>query len=109
MKYIILFIFCFYTCFLSAQQLQLHYDPRHNVAPKYNTKNFTTVYFEYFKAQDSGNAFIKPGSFLFKMQADLSGDANNIGKFYMQVSQSFRFWKPKIFFKCAIQRRAWCY
>jgi hypothetical protein len=81
-----------------SQKLQIHYDLRHTVDPKQNPANFPTLYFEYFKNQDSGNAFVKPGSFLFKMQADFIGEKNNIGKFYMQVSQSFRCWWPKIFF-----------
>ena len=28
---------------------------------------------------------------------DFAGERNNIGQFYMQVSQAFRFWQPKIF------------
>jgi hypothetical protein len=80
-----------------SQKLQLHYDLRHTVDPKKTQKNFPSVYFEYFKSQDSGTSFIKPGSFLFKSQADLSGTKSNIGQFYMQVSQSFRCWRPKIF------------
>jgi hypothetical protein len=80
-----------------TQSLQFHYDLRHTVDPATNSKNFTTLYFEYFKNQDSGSAFIKPGSFLLKMQADFLGEKNNMGKFYMQVSQSFRCWRPKIF------------
>ncbi|HEY1870632.1 MAG TPA: DUF5020 family protein [Chitinophagaceae bacterium] len=97
MKYLFVLFFCYLNSVVPAQQLQLHYDLRRAIAPKYNAKNFTTLYFEYFKSQDSGKAFIKPGSFLFKMQADFAGDQNNLGKFYMQVSQSFRFWQPKIF------------
>ena len=90
----------FFATGLSAcpQSLQLHYDLRHTIDPDRNPKNFPTLYFEFFKNQDSGKAFIKPGSFLFKMQADFTGEKNNMGKFYMQVSQSFRCWKPKIFF-----------
>jgi len=89
----------FTTMFLGvfAQTLQLHYDLRHTVDPTYNPKNFPSVYFEYFKNQDSSKAFIKPGSFLFKMEADLLGDRNNIGKCYTQVSQTLRFWKPQVF------------
>ncbi len=82
---------------VSAQSLQLHYDLRHTADPARNSKNFPTLYFEYFKNQDSGKSFIKPGSFLFKMQADFTGERNNMGKFYMQVSQTFRCWRPKIF------------
>jgi hypothetical protein len=97
MKYLAVLFFCLLNSIVFTQQLQLHYDPRHTIAPKYNPKNFATLYFEYFKSQDSGRAFIKPGSFLFKMQADFTGDQNNLGKFYTQLSQSFRFWTPKIF------------
>jgi Domain of unknown function (DUF5020) len=80
-----------------AQNIQLHYDLRHTTDPAANPRNFPTLYFEYFKAMDSGKAFIKPGAFLFKMQADLLGSGNNIGKMYMQVAQTLRFWKPRVF------------
>jgi hypothetical protein len=82
---------------LSAQNLQLHYDMRHTAAPGDNPHDFPTLYFEYFKSQDSGTSFIKPGSFLLKMQADLAGPGNSISKSYVQVTQTLRFWKPKIF------------
>jgi hypothetical protein len=82
---------------INAQSLQLHYDTRHTLDPKRNDKNFATLYFEYFKTPDTGKLFIKPGSFLLKLQADMNGDKSNIGKYYMQVSQEVRFWKPKLF------------
>lgn len=65
--------------------------------PKHNAKNFPTLYFEYFKNYDTTKSLIKPGSFLLKMQADFLGEKNNMGQFYMQVSQSVKFWKPDIF------------
>ncbi|WP_317174337.1 DUF5020 family protein [Mucilaginibacter pankratovii] len=55
------------------------------------------MYFEYFKTIDSGKTFIKPGNFLLKLQADLLGQKANIGKYYMQISQELRFWRPKVF------------
>jgi len=73
---------------LSAQDLQLHYDVR---------QHFPVLYFQYFKSQDSGKAFFKPGSFLLKTQVDLSGPGHNMAKGYLQVSQSFRAWRPKLF------------
>lgn len=97
MKLSIMVIGCILCHSVFSQTLQLHYDIRHSIDPKNNAKNFPTLYFEYFKTQDSGKSFIKPGSFLLKMQADFFGEKDNLGKFYMQVSQSFRFWKPKIF------------
>jgi hypothetical protein len=86
----------------NAQNLQLHYDLRHTISPAANPKNFPTLYFECWKMRDSGqhksrHISIKPGAFFLKTEADLLGSGNNIGKFFMQVSQSFRAWKPKIF------------
>ena len=71
----------------TAQNLQFHYDTRH----------YPTIYFEYWKARDSGRHLIKPGDFLLKTEADLLGSGNNIGKFFIQIAQSFRAWTPKIF------------
>ncbi len=88
---------CLLPALAPAQDLQLHYDLRHTLAPAHNAKNYTTLYFQYFKTQDSGKGYIKPGSFLFKMQADLVGDKHNIGSAYMQVAQTLRFWRPKVF------------
>ncbi len=97
MKYSITMILCIISCKVFSQALQLHYDVRHTIDPVYNTKNFMTIYFEYFKNEDSGKSFIKPGSFLLKMQTDFTEDNSNEGKFYMQISQSFRLWNPKVF------------
>jgi Domain of unknown function (DUF5020) len=97
MKFLMVLFLCLVNFFAFSQTLQLHYDVRHTVDPKRNAHNFPTLYFEYFKNQDSGKSFIKAGSVLLKTQADFTGAKNNIGKFYFQVSQSFRFWNPKIF------------
>ena len=80
-----------------SQSLQLHYDLRHTLDPKHTQKNFPAFYFEYFKPADSSSSFIKPGSFLLKVQSEFTGEKYNAGQFYMQVSQAFRFWRPKIF------------
>ena len=82
-----------------SQQLQLHYDLRHSVDPEHTKKNFPAFYFEYFRSAKADSVYgsIKPGSFLFKMQSEFSGERNNTGQFYMQISQGFRFWKPKIY------------
>jgi len=97
MKYVFPVIALFLTITAAAQSLQLHYDLRHTVDPTHNPKNSPTLYFEYFKTPDSGKSFVKFGSFLFKSEADMTGSNGNIGKYYMQVSQDFRFWQPKIF------------
>lgn len=75
------------TTAANAQNLQLHYDFR----------RYPTLYFEYFKKQDSGHSLIKPGSFLLKSEANFLGVRDNIGKYYLQISQSFRLWSPNLF------------
>ncbi len=97
MKLLFFLMGCCCNTLLLGQSLQLHYDFQQSTVPSGNTKNHPTLYFEYFKAQDSGTHFIKPGSFLFKTQADFTGEKTNMGKFYVQVSQTFRCWHPKIF------------
>jgi len=77
---------------LMSQTLQFHYDMRHSLDAARNPKNYPTLYYEYFKGDDSG-------SFLLKMQSDFTGRRNSIGQFYTQVSQSFRYWEPKICLK----------
>src|ERR1700754_2354521 len=91
MKYRLLFILGMCSSTLAAQNLQLHYDFRHSLDPKRNPMNFPTIHFEYFKSKDTS------GSFFIKTESDLNGSDHNIGKFYTQVSQSFRFWKPKVY------------
>jgi hypothetical protein len=97
MKFVFSLLAAFFISNVNAQQLQLHYDVRHAINPARNTKNYPTFYFEYFKSIDSSKTFIKPGDFLLKLQADFVGDQTNISKYYMQVSQEVRFWKPKVF------------
>jgi hypothetical protein len=97
MKNLILFIVSILPVSLFSQNLQLHYDFRHMIDPAHNSRNFPTIYFEYFKAQNDTSSFIKPGAFFIKMETDLQGDGDNIGKAFIQTSQTFRFWKPKIY------------
>lgn len=66
-----------------SQNLQVHYDPR----------NFPSVSFEYFKNIDT----LESGSFLFKMQTDFKGERTNASQVFLQLSQTLRFWKPKIY------------
>jgi hypothetical protein len=74
-----------------GQMLQIHYDPRHTLDPERNSMNFPTIYFEYLKSKDTS------GSFFMKMESDLNGTNHNTGKFYTQLSQSFKLWKPKVY------------
>ncbi len=91
MKYLSIFILVMLPSLLFSQNLQLHYDFRHTLDPSHNSMNFPTIYFEYFKSKDTS------GSFFIKTEGDLNGANHNIGKFYTQVTQSFKFWQPKIY------------
>jgi hypothetical protein len=76
-----------------SQDLQIHYDFRHWVDPKLNSKNFPMVSFQYFKNIDT----VGTGSFLFKFQSFLSGKKGNNSQTFLQLSQTLRFWKPKLY------------
>lgn len=93
MKIFALFIFLMTSINGLTQNLQLHYDFRHSIDPKLHSSNFPSFSFEYFKLLDT----VGSGSFLLKTQADLNGKQNNIGQIFIQVSQTLRFWRPKIF------------
>jgi hypothetical protein len=93
MKLHAFFIFFAITAQCTAQNLQLHYDFRHSLDSKLHAKNFASLSFEYFKLIDT----LGTGSFLLKVQADLNGKNNNAGQVFTQISQSLRFWRPKIF------------
>lgn len=93
MKFLIISACLLLTLTGFSQNLQLHYDFRHTTDPTLNSKNFPTFSFEYFKNIDT----IGTGSFLLKLDAHLSGENNNVGQVFTQVSQSLRFWKPKVY------------
>jgi hypothetical protein len=73
----------------AGQTLQLGYDLRHSIDPVHNERNFVSGTFETFKAADHG-------SLLAKLEADLSGENGNLGKLYLQLSHSLRFWRPPV-------------
>lgn len=81
------------TSYANCQNFQLHYDFRGSLDPESNTANFPVFNFEYFKNIDT----LESGSFLLKLDARMGGSNNNIDQVFTQVSQSLRFWQPKIF------------
>jgi len=93
MKFLVFSAFLTFSLSGLSQNLQLHYDFRHTIDPKLNSKNFPTFSFEYFKDVDT----MSTGSFLLKLQSDLKGKNNNMGQIFVQVSQSLRFWDPKVY------------
>ncbi len=90
MRTVLLFIFSAANLVGQAQQLQLHYDLRHSLDPATTRWNFASLTYEYFKGNDS------TGSFLLKMQTDFSGEHNNVGQLFLQVSKNIRYWQPKV-------------
>lgn len=66
-----------------AQNVQGHYDFR----------GYPSVSFEYFRNIDT----LETGSFLFKMQTDFNGERKNVSQVFLQLSQTLRFWKPKVY------------
>lgn len=93
MKLVLFSVFIAFSTLAFSQNLQIHYDFRHTIDPDKNPGNYPSFSFEYFKNIDT----LGTGSFLMKLQADLNGKNNNIGQVYSQLSQSLRFWKPKIY------------
>lgn len=90
-----LLFYCGMFLFVSgiAQNIQLHYDFRHTIDPDVNADNFPSISFEYFKNLDT----VGTGSFLLKVQADLKGRNRNMGQVFVQLSQTLKFWKPKMY------------
>ncbi len=84
MKYFLLFLLVISFTKLFSQNLQIHYDFRHTIDPAHNSQNFPTLYFEYFKSQNDTSSFIKPGAFFLKVEDDLQGAGDNIGKAFIQ-------------------------
>jgi hypothetical protein len=93
MKFLLFSSFLLFAHSGFSQNLQLHYDFRHTTDPGLNSKNFPTFSFVYFKNLDT----LSTGSFLFQINAQLDGKKGNVGQVFTQVSQSLRFWKPKVY------------
>jgi hypothetical protein len=97
MKLPLLLLLFFLSRLSFGQSLQLHYDFRHTLDQEHNKENYPTLYFEYFKNADTAKTLRRLGPFLLKIQSDFTGDKSDIGQFYVQVFQQFRFWRPKLY------------
>lgn len=93
MKFLLFSFFLVIYVQAFPQNFQVHYDFRHTIDPELANENFPSFSFEYFKNIDT----LGTGSFLLKVQADLKGKHHNIGQLFTQISQSLRFWKPKLY------------
>lgn len=85
MKYPPLYLIMFFSSSVFSQTIQLGYDVRHSIDPQNNERDFVTFSFETYKSSDYG-------SLLMKMDADFNGRNNNLGKLYVQISHSLKFW-----------------
>ena len=85
MKYIYLCLIAFYSSIVFSQTIQLGYDVRHSIDMQNNKRDFITFSYETYKS-------LEYGFLLMKLDADFNGRHNNIGKLYMQISHSLKFW-----------------
>lgn len=90
MTYLALCLIMFFSSTTFSQTVQLSYDLRHSIDPRNNERDFVTLSFETFKSSDYG-------SLLMKMDADFNGRNNNLGKLYVQISHSLKFWSFPVF------------
>ena len=82
---------------LFCQQLQLHFDPRHAIDPTRFSRNYMTLFYQYFRAAAPDTSFIRAGSTMFQAQCDYTGANGNIGNVYVQFTQGVKFWDPDVY------------
>jgi len=70
-----------------AQNIQLHYDPRHSLHTL-GTRDYLTSTVEMFKPDAWGSTF-------FFIDMDYNGD-QGIGGAYWEIARDLRFWKPPV-------------
>lgn len=67
-----------------AQNLQLHFDPRHSLyGDEVGSKNYLTGTFEMFKPDAWGSTFMF-------VDFDFNGDKRNIGLVYTEIARAFK-------------------
>jgi len=93
MKLLFFSVFLFLPVAIFPQNIQVQWDLRHTIDAKLNSKNFPSFSFEYFANIDT----IGTGSFLFKLDSRMDGNNSNPSQIFTQISQSIKFWKPKIY------------
>lgn len=75
---------------LRAQNLQLHFDPRHALhGNKMSDKNYFTATFEMFKPDKWGSTFMF-------IDLDLNQRKANIGTMYLEIARDIKLWKPPV-------------
>lgn len=83
-KILITFIIFFATGAIQAQNLQLHFDPRHSLyGSEVSSQNYLTATFEMFKADKWGSTFMFA-------DVDLNFNKKNIGLVYTEIAREFQ-------------------
>ncbi|WP_165045448.1 DUF5020 family protein [Dysgonomonas sp. ZJ709] len=77
------------TAFVSAQNLQLHFDPRHSLHGDSFDRNYFTVTFEMFKPDKWGSTFMF-------VDLDFNQSRGNIGLAYMEIARDIKLGKSPI-------------
>lgn len=81
-----LFIFAMFTY---AQNIQLHFDPRHGLHSDTFDKNYFTATFEMFKPDKWGSTFMF-------VDLDFNQSRGNIGLAYMEIARDIKLGKSPI-------------
>jgi hypothetical protein len=84
--YLLLFLLCTAAA-AHAQNVQLHYDPRHTLYD-IGERNFLTATVEMFKPDRWGSTF-------FFVDLDYNGD-KGIGGAYWEIARDLKFWQPPV-------------
>jgi hypothetical protein len=72
------------SCYVSAQNLQLHFDPRHALhGDKVSAKNYFTATFEMFKPDKWGSTFMF-------VDLDFNQSRGNIGTMYLEIARDIK-------------------
>lgn len=79
----------FVSMFTFAQNIQLHFDPRHGLHSEDFSKNYFTTTFEMFKPDKWGSTFMF-------VDLDLNLSRGNIGLAYMEIARDIKLGKCPI-------------
>ncbi|MDH6534323.1 DUF5020 family protein [Parabacteroides sp. 52] len=83
-RFFIAFVLFLFTFVMYAQNLQLHFDPRHGIhGDKISDTNYFTATFEMFKPDRWGSTFMF-------VDLDFNQSRGNIGTAYLEIARDFK-------------------
>lgn len=86
---LVLTLLLVYCAFVSSQNLQLHFDPRHTFHGDYFPRNYLTATFEMFKPDKWGSTFMF-------VDVDFSQERGNIGLAYTEIARDQKIGKSPV-------------